>query len=605
MPAVLTGQAPRCKPQLLIVAKPAVFPRRGSIIPACLLALALLLPFRTPAAPALEGEFSQVINQVDVVTRATKAVKPAKVRDSVRSPDWVRTGPKARAELVAPDQTITRIGANSLFSFEPDGRTLRLEQGSLLFHSPPGRGGGTVRTGGAVAAVLGTTLIVSATADGGFKTLVLEGRGKVTLPSGQSRQLQAGQLIFVLGGTGLFGPLLDINLGKLVEGSALIKSFDRKLPSLEKIEREIQRQERRLSRGDLEDTGELIGGQNRENERNLGAADASILDRIFGDEYIPAVRFAMDRDTQINRPTLDPTHVFLDGFDLQLYNFPYDDYIGFAGRNVTLQTPLLTLGPFSAETPAYFDIVAAKELTLPQSITIQAQDPLPLFFTGIDRLLMTPGVICSYDNPGGLHLVSGGSAPFLNNTILDPQGPVWLQSVNGELSISSSRLSGATVDLHAANDLLVADSTITGTSRITVASRSDQLAPKPGDFSTIGPGPELFGTAGNITIARTSFTGGVNGELISRAADTLRLDAVGLNSISTISLAARTLDLSNLDFPAGSSVSLASSQGVLAPNPNTGATSVPGHVNFIINVNYGGVPAQNAIGAGITIQKLP
>ena len=35
---------------------------------------------------------------------------------------------------------------------------------------------------------------------------------------------------------------------------------------------------------------------------------------------------------------------------------------------------------------------------------------------------------------------------------------------------------------------------------------------------------------------------------------------------------------------------------LLADNPNTGAQSVPGHVNFIINVNYNGSPAQAFVG---------
>jgi hypothetical protein len=45
--------------------------------------------------------------------------------------------------------------------------------------------------------------------------------------------------------------------------------------------------------------------------------------------------------------------------------------------------------------------------------------------------------------------------------------------------------------------------------------------------------------------------------------------------------------------------------GLLAANANTGAASVPGHVNFIINVKYGGNPAQVFIGSGINIGARP
>jgi len=62
--------------------------------------------------------------------------------------------------LVAQDETVTRVGANTIFSFDPANRTIDLKQGSLLFHSPHGKGGGTIHTGSATASVLGTTLIV-------------------------------------------------------------------------------------------------------------------------------------------------------------------------------------------------------------------------------------------------------------------------------------------------------------------------------------------------------------------------------------------------------------------------------------------------------------
>ena len=74
-----------------------------------------------------------------------------------------------------PDKTITRVGANTVFSFEGKDRSVNLESGSLLFHSPKGKGGGTIKSGGASAAVLGTTLIVSSVAGGGFKVVLLEG----------------------------------------------------------------------------------------------------------------------------------------------------------------------------------------------------------------------------------------------------------------------------------------------------------------------------------------------------------------------------------------------------------------------------------------------
>jgi FecR protein. len=213
----------------------------------------LALPLH--AASLIESTFTEVVKNVNVIASATKSTIPARVNDPFKAPDLVRTGPGSRAEMTAPDQTITRVGANTVFSFEPAGRNLRLEQGSVLFHSPAGKGGGTIKTGGASAAVLGTTTIVVTTVDGGFKFIVLEGWGKATLADGKSKNLKAGQIVFILPGGKGFSEVLDINLGKLVGGSQLISGFAHELPSLALINAAIQKQNDDLAKGRARDTG--------------------------------------------------------------------------------------------------------------------------------------------------------------------------------------------------------------------------------------------------------------------------------------------------------------------------------------------------------------
>src|SRR5437762_1694245 len=95
---------------------------------------------------------------------------------------------------------------------------------------------------GASAAVLGTTLMVAATANGGLKVIVLEGQGRVTLPNGKRVNLNAGQMVLVLPGGGGFSDVLDINLATLVSGSLLVKGFSRELPSVAKIDTAIKKQ---------------------------------------------------------------------------------------------------------------------------------------------------------------------------------------------------------------------------------------------------------------------------------------------------------------------------------------------------------------------------
>jgi len=206
------------------------------------------------AAPFGESTFTEIVRYVNTLSMDGTA-SPAKVAEVLKAPGRVRTGPESRAELTAPDQTITRVGANTVFTFFDKTRALGLEQGNVLFHSPKGLGGGTIVSGGASAAVLGTTLIVSATMDGGFKVILLEGKGKVTLPNGNSATLKAGQEMFVLPGGEALSGVLNINLGKLVQGSQLVNGFSHELSSLPKIQAAIKEQNAALASGKATDTG--------------------------------------------------------------------------------------------------------------------------------------------------------------------------------------------------------------------------------------------------------------------------------------------------------------------------------------------------------------
>mgnify|MGYP003331858233 CR=1 FL=1 len=238
--------------------------------------LCLALPFATHGAvPLTEAVFSQVIKDVNVVNVDTRESTKAKLGDTFKNPNVIRTGPDSLAELMAPDKTVTRVGANTAFSFEKSGRAINLEEGSVLFHSPKGKGGGTIRTKGASAAVLGTTLVVTATDGGGFKAIVLEGKGQITLPNGDFRVLTAGQVTFVLPGARTFGPQLNINLSKLVENSRLVQGFEKELPSKPIIQIEIDRQIKQINTGQFEDTKKLV--VNSQTKDTVTTVDSTVL----------------------------------------------------------------------------------------------------------------------------------------------------------------------------------------------------------------------------------------------------------------------------------------------------------------------------------------
>ena len=199
--------------------------------------------------PLTQSTFTEIIKDAKVVTASTKAATRAQTNEVVKSPDLVRTGPESRVELTAPDETITRIGANTVFSFEPVGRTILLEHGSILFHSPAGKGGGTISSGGASAAVLGTTLICAVLLDGAFKTIVLEGHGKVTLRDGRFILLDQGQMVIVLPGGNEFGPVEEIDLKQLADHLLLLNGFSHPVSSWPLILVAIGEQEAHIADG--------------------------------------------------------------------------------------------------------------------------------------------------------------------------------------------------------------------------------------------------------------------------------------------------------------------------------------------------------------------
>lgn len=206
-----------------------------------LVAVLVLARFSTAAAPLTQSTYTEIIRSVNTLATDGNPAA-AKANDLLKAPQRVRTGPESRAELTAPDNTITRVGANTVFSFSDSGRTVNLDEGSILFHAPKGVGGGVIKSGGASAAVLGTTLLVSATKDGGFRVIVLEGKAKITLANGKTVSLNAGQEFCLQPGShGVFA-VCEINLDQLVSGSLLVNGFSRPLPSLPLVLAAVQKQ---------------------------------------------------------------------------------------------------------------------------------------------------------------------------------------------------------------------------------------------------------------------------------------------------------------------------------------------------------------------------
>jgi len=240
----------------------------------------------------------EAVNSVEIKDFSGGKVHAAKVNEMFGRQQLMTTGAGSRAELLASDGTVTRVGAHTVFSFVEGKREVNLEKGTLLFNSPSGKGGGVIRSPGATAAVMGTSIIVSATKDGGFKLLVLEGSAKATLPKGGSVSLGAGQLTFILPGNrvvGGFGPMVTFRLRDQVAGAKLVIGFKTPLASLPKINAAQEKQEKQIAEGKVEAT-------------TMQVSDSSLVDTSLAQSLR-----AQTAEASPLRKALESDHIMTDG----------------------------------------------------------------------------------------------------------------------------------------------------------------------------------------------------------------------------------------------------------------------------------------------------
>lgn len=219
---------------------------RKSILPfVVLLACAATVGIGRFALAAIQKQarVTEVIHEVRLLS-AQIAARPATVNDSVNEGTAVRTGTDSRAELTFADQTITRLGANTVFSFGAASRTYDLGSGAILMTAPRDAGTVKISAGVATSAVSGYTGIWESHSKFWNKVLILEGDGDIWLKKNPSdhRHMHSRQiLVFPPNATVLPQPQ-EFDVCKLIYTSLLIKGFSHQLPSWPLLVAECDRQ---------------------------------------------------------------------------------------------------------------------------------------------------------------------------------------------------------------------------------------------------------------------------------------------------------------------------------------------------------------------------
>src|SRR5437016_9078968 len=233
-----------------------------------------------PAAQLKEAQVTQVVKDVKLLPTGA-AARPATVNDEVRDGIAVHTGVDSRSELKFTDQTLARLGANTLFSFSEGTRNLNLQDGAMLLRVPKGAGGAKINSSAVTAAITGTTVMLETHAstkknkNSYYKLIVLEGTARLYLPGrlGESTLVKAGQMIIMRLDSKMIPEPVDVDIQKITQSSLLITGFG-PLGSETLIAFERTRQNEQKNSGQLIETNLVIYGGGT----NVVLADPNTVD---------------------------------------------------------------------------------------------------------------------------------------------------------------------------------------------------------------------------------------------------------------------------------------------------------------------------------------
>lgn len=188
---------------------------------------------RTMAAGQKDARVTQVVKDVRLLA-SSSASRPAALNDPVGAGTAVRTGGDSRAELTFTDQTIARLGANTVFSYGAGAKELDLSSGAVLVSSPKESGTTRINAGAATAAITGFTALVESHGKGWSKFLVLEGTACVRLSARAGEpctSLGGGEMLIIPPAAQRLPAKQSFDVQKVLSTSHLIKGFHDKLPN--------------------------------------------------------------------------------------------------------------------------------------------------------------------------------------------------------------------------------------------------------------------------------------------------------------------------------------------------------------------------------------
>lgn len=217
------------------------------------------------SAPLKSAVVTTVVNDVRLSEKSAEA-HAIGTGTKMTGSSTILTGRNSRAAMTFPDQTVTRIGANSVFSFSSGSRDMAIQQGSFLLQVPKNAGGATIRTATVTAGITGTTTMMEYNPGKFIKFVCLEGKAKLTNKNGGKVEVSAGQMLVMNPDAANFPRPVVVNIEKMMKTSALADEDtfgDLAVPAGQAIDETVARQKADRNRGNLIPAGLLPRGSDQ------------------------------------------------------------------------------------------------------------------------------------------------------------------------------------------------------------------------------------------------------------------------------------------------------------------------------------------------------
>lgn len=188
---------------------------------------------------------TEAVNQVSHGSLESSKSSPATNGTHLQVGEYLKTGVESRAELELSNQSITRLGANTIFNYSPENNEIDLQAGTVLFSKPKNGKQMNIKSASVTAAIVGTTGFAQKQGKSCLFGLV-EGHARVTF-NGKTYPVNSGQI-------GKFTPgqppqFFNFNVPQFLKTSPLITKFHGHLPTQPAIDKEVETYNDLVARG--------------------------------------------------------------------------------------------------------------------------------------------------------------------------------------------------------------------------------------------------------------------------------------------------------------------------------------------------------------------